>query len=120
MRSRAGSSLVEVLIAGVITLTSLGAAAGAVARAGRDARLARIRFAAVMRLADRMALLEQDAARTSPRCLSLANGVIAGPGPQEDWTVVRMGSTAQVTARVRLSTAGLMVMDSLQAVLSCE
>jgi len=119
MRSRRGSSLLEVLVALVVLTSSLGAAAGLIAGAARAQGLARQRVLAALTLAERVEALRAAAGRTTPRCLALAGGNASSPPVTEAWRVTRTGAMALVELRV-LVAGPVAVADSLEAVLACD
>lgn len=118
MRSRAGLSLVEVMVALVVFAAGVLPVIFGVGLAVREGRRGQARALVAVALLSRMAVLRHTALATDPRCAALAPGDSAGR-IREEWSVERRGDQALILIRGSMQQPGGPVADSLRLLIRC-
>jgi len=118
--SRAGFTLVEVVVAIVILSVGVVAVAGTF---GSSARLVgqgwRFTRAATV-ASERLETLRRQANSTSPRCTALASGTATSAGNiTTTWTVTTSGSLRNIVLIVRAPRPGGQSVDTVRTSLEC-
>jgi prepilin-type N-terminal cleavage/methylation domain-containing protein len=117
--SRAGFTLVEVVVAIVILSVGVVAVAGTF---GSSARLVgqgwRFTRAATV-ASQRLETLRGQANSTSPRCTALANGTATTAGITQTWTITTSGSLRNIVLIVQAPRPGGVSLDTLRTTLEC-
>ena len=119
MANRAGHSLVEVLVAGLVLLTGVVPATAAVGHSLRWAALGRARSVAAIAARDRLDQLRSAALETDPLCAGLADGSADFDNRAERWTVQAIGVDRQVTVVVTVAIPARTVADTLVLLVPC-
>jgi len=121
-RSRAGLTLIEVLIAIVVLGVGVVALAGSSALVTRMVGQGKIETRAAQAASRRMEMLRMAAGSTTPRCASpdfASGGPVLGSGITESWTVPPAG----VARRIRVTVSYLTVQGprsaGLETVIEC-
>jgi hypothetical protein len=119
MRNRAGHSLVEVLVAGLVLLTGLVPAAAALGHSLRWGALGRARTIAAIATQDRMDQLRSVALETDPLCSALTAGSADFGDRTERWSVQAIGADRLVTVIVSVGLPFRPVADTLTLRVPC-
>ena len=119
MSNRAGHSLVEVLVAGLVLLAGVVPATAALGYSVRWGTLGRARTVAAIAAQDRLDQLRSAALETSPLCAGLAGGSATFSDRTEHWRVETIGTDRLVTVIVSVPLPARSVADTLVLRLSC-
>jgi Tfp pilus assembly protein PilV len=119
MLNRAGHSLVEVLVAGLVLLTGVVPATAALGHSMRWATLGRARTIAAIAAQDRLDQLRSVALETDPLCTGLADGSADFDNRSERWTVETIGLDRRVMVVVTVALPARAVADTLVLLVPC-
>ena len=115
-----GHSLVEVLVALLVTAAALLPAGHAVASAIRVSRKGEAAARIALALTARVSVVQQSAGATEPRCLTLTAGSAVSPALIEWWTVSDSGALRLVRLHARAAGSGWPGEDSVDLRVRCR
>lgn len=117
---RAGTSLIEVLVASLVLGLGLLPLGYGLAHGARAARRAETRTRLALALLARVEWAAEAAGATSPRCAGLVSGAMRSGPIQQWWQVTDSAGFAVVTVHARASLQGGVLTDSASVRIRCQ